>query len=72
MNARELAVALRTSERTVRRWLAAWLALGVEGVELVPAANSRGAEYRVARSLVARWKRGLLPAPRMPRAAQAA
>ena len=68
LSSRELASALRVPHPTVLRWLRAWCALGVEGVRRVPAAGRHGVRYVASAELPARWKRGALPAPRLPRA----
>jgi len=51
------------SERTAKRWLAAWYALGVEGIERVPARGRNGFAYRITRQAVRRWARCALPSP---------
>jgi hypothetical protein len=52
-----------TPPRTVRRWLAVWHSLGVEGVTLHPSRGRYGRRYTIDRAAAQRWLRGDLPAP---------
>lgn len=65
LDARSFALAIGVPFRTVARWLAAWRALGVEGVRTVPARGSAGVAYRISPDLPARWLACELPAPRL-------
>lgn len=63
LDARSFALAIGRPYRTVARWLAAWLALGVEGVRVVPSRGSAGMAFRVSADLPARWLACALPSP---------
>lgn len=63
LDARAAARAMRVSVPTATRWLAAWLALGVAGVERVPSRGRYGYALRCTRAVVRRWARCALPSP---------
>ena len=66
LDAQGLAAALEVPLRTAQRWLACWAALGVAGVAVERSPGRRGWRYVAAADLPDRWRRGELPAPRMP------
>ena len=60
------AMNLEKQPRTVKRWLRAWLDLGVPGIRKVPARGRNGFRYAVSPDLITRWLDCQLPAPRAP------
>jgi hypothetical protein len=64
LDAAALAGQIRRPARTVRRWLALWLAAGVTGIERRRAAGRRGYQLVCSADLADRWARCELPVPR--------
>jgi len=69
LDAAQFASAIAVPYSTVARWLPAWLALGVEGVRVVPSRGRGGRAYRVCATLPQRWLACELPDPCARRAA---
>jgi hypothetical protein len=69
LTAKALARAMGVPVQTVLRWLRVWRDLRVEGIALVPSKGRYGARYVIDRSVVDRWRSGLLPEPFQSQAA---
>jgi len=60
---RDAATLARVPYRTFARWVAAWLARGVDGIHVETARARAGRRYVVDRSVVERWLACELPTP---------
>jgi predicted DNA-binding transcriptional regulator YafY len=63
LSAAQLAATLGQTERTIQRWLRAWLDAGSRWVRFVPGRGRYGGRLEAHPSLPARWRRGEMPTP---------
>jgi hypothetical protein len=63
LDSEALARAMGVPAPTVRRWLRAWLGLGVAGIRTERSRGRYGLRYVCDAELPTRWRQGELPSP---------